>query len=113
MRFFGEGDGGEGRGERLFDFAEDEDELVASFWAEYSIDLTTIGYLPWRTFTALLSGLGPDSALGRKIALRLADPKDYAKKSQGRIRKAKARVALPEPDEPAADEAFEREWGTL
>lgn len=52
--------------ERSVDFVWDGDYIVASFMQAYGIDLTTIEYMHWHVFKALLHGL-PDSTIMAQI----------------------------------------------
>lgn len=56
----------ESSNERVLDYILDGDYIVASFQATYGIDLTSIEYMHWHRFKALLIGL-PDSSKLVKI----------------------------------------------
>lgn len=85
--------GGEG-GDGIFDFAEDGERILASFYAVYGIDLTS-ARLHWWTFLALLRQLPPDSPFMRAVRLRTTDPAGIENDALRReIRRAKRAVRL-------------------
>lgn len=63
--------GSSGSNERAYDLVLDGDYIVASFWQAYGIDLTSIDYLHWHTFKALLIGLPDDTKLAQIMGYRL------------------------------------------
>lgn len=69
----------------LIDYEFDADAIYASFMSAYHIDLLNPAFdLHWYAFTALLSGLPSDTALGERLSLRKLDTsklKGKAKKS--------------------------------
>lgn len=58
---------------------DDYDLIVASFRKEYGIGPREFKQMKWDEFRALLSGLGPDTALGRIVAIRSEDDPDTLK----------------------------------
>ncbi|WP_050698976.1 Gp15 family bacteriophage protein [Anaeromassilibacillus senegalensis] len=96
------------RQERAYDFEQDADVLLSSFWQAYGIDLATI-QLHWWTFRRLMFGLPEDSGFMRRVHYRTADlselPKSQ-KKHYERMRKlyelrrgsAEDRLTLAERD---------------
>ena len=48
---------GSGSDEIILDYKIDSDFIVAGFWEHYRIDLTSIEYLHWHVFLALMRGL--------------------------------------------------------
>ena len=76
-----------------YDLNEDFDLIVSSFQSQYGIRLSKelpVG-MKWSEFRDLLVGLGPDTALGRIVAIRAEDDKEVLKhftKDQRRIRNA-------------------------
>lgn len=48
---------GSGSDEIILDYKIDSDFIVAGFWEHYQIDLTSIEYLHWHVFLALMRGL--------------------------------------------------------
>lgn len=89
--------------ERVMDFEQDADAIYASFMKEYGIDLFDIPFLHWSKFLALLSGIGENTALGARIALRSMDTKNMSPKDRAKIERAKRRVALNEAPMPAEE----------
>lgn len=70
---------------------DDYDLIAASFSAQYGIRLYTKEFkdMKWQEFVALLSGIGPDTPLGRIVQIRSEDDKDVLKgfsKEEKRIR---------------------------
>lgn len=60
-----------------YDLIDDFDLIIASFQAQYGIRLSReLSGMKWDEFAALLSGLGPDTPLGRIVSIRSED-KDY------------------------------------
>lgn len=78
----------------VMDFEQDADVIYASFLQEYGIDLIDVPYLHWNKFKALLSGLGGDTALGKRIALREMDTSKLPPKEKAKAERAKRRVQL-------------------
>lgn len=76
--------------------------IVSSFAEQYGIRIysDTFKKMKWDEFGALLSGIGPDTALGRIVSIRSEDDKDVLKeftpemkriRSEWRNRMAKAK----------------------
>ena len=69
---------------------EDFDLIIASFQSQYGIRLSReLKGMKWSEFKAMLVGIGPDTPLGRIVAIRSEDDKDMLKhftKDQHRIR---------------------------
>lgn len=55
---------------RAVDLVLDGSYIVASFQQAYGIDLTSIDYMHWHRFKALLNGLPEDTILSRAIGYR-------------------------------------------
>lgn len=55
---------------RAIDLVLDGSYIVASFQQAYGIDLTSIDYMHWHMFQALLHGLPEDTILSRAISYR-------------------------------------------
>lgn len=55
---------------KLLDYILDGDYIVASFQAVYGIDLTTIEYMHWHRFKALIAGLPENSKLAKIMSYR-------------------------------------------
>lgn len=85
-------------GEKIFDFAADSELILASFLAEYGIDLTT-EHMHWFKFMALLKSLSPDSPLMRTVRLRQTDASDIEDdRLRRQIRRAKNAVRIKEKE---------------
>lgn len=73
-----------------YDLIEDFDLIISSFQAQYGIRLSRdLRGMKWTEFSALLSGLGPETPLGRIVTIRSEDDPDILKhftKDQMQIR---------------------------
>ena len=73
-----------------YDLIDDFDLVVASFQSQYGIRLSReLNNMKWSEFSALLVGIGPDTPLGRIVAIRAEDDAEVLKnftKEQNRIR---------------------------
>ena len=70
---------------------DDFDLIISSFQSQYGLRLSheLPAGMKWDEFASLLSGLGPDTALGRIVAIRTEEDKDILKNftpEQHRIR---------------------------
>lgn len=83
--------------------------ILSSFQSQYGIRLTKeINEMKWDEFKDLISGLGPDTPLGRVVQIRSEDDPDILKhftKEQSRIRN--------EWREHAAKNVSEKELGAV
>lgn len=61
-----------------YDLIEDFDLVVSSFQSQYGIRLSRElpAGMKWEEFRDLLVGIGPDTALGRVVAIRAEDRKE-------------------------------------
>lgn len=77
-------------GDPYYDLFEDFDLIVSSFQTQYGLRLSRdIHGMKWDEFAALISGLGPETPLGRIVAIRAENDKEYLKHfspAQKRIR---------------------------
>lgn len=81
-------------GDPVFDFAEDGERILASFWQAYGIDLTK-ARMHWWIFLALLRNLPPETPFMRAVRLRTTDPGAIENDSLRReVRRAKRSVRL-------------------
>lgn len=75
-----------------YDLIEDFDLIISSFQTQYGIRLSReLRSMKWDEFRDLLSGLGPDTPLGRVVSIRAEEDEDILKhftKEQHRIRNA-------------------------
>ena len=100
LQFLGTDDGeAEAADEPVLDVEQDAAEIYASFLQQYGIDLMA-AELPYKRFAALLGELGPDTPIGRKIALRMLDLADVDPKHRGEAAKRKRRVQLRRKENP-------------
>lgn len=79
-----------GSSDPYYDLIEDFDLIIASFQTQYGIRLSReLRGMKWDEFKALLSGIAPDTPLGRIVAVRAEDDKEVLKhfsREQRRIR---------------------------
>ena len=61
---------GSSSSERIVDMVWDGDYIVASFMQAYGIDLTTVDYMHWHVFKALLYNLPDDTVMSRIMGYR-------------------------------------------
>lgn len=78
----------------VMDFEQDSDAIFSSFMQAYGIDLIDVPFLHWYKFKALFAGLGSDTAIGRRIALREMDTSKLPAKERAKAEKAKRSVQL-------------------
>lgn len=74
-----------------YDLLDDFDLVISSFQSQYGLRLSheLPAGMKWDEFASLLSGLGPDTALGRIVAIRTEEDKEILKNftpEQHRIR---------------------------
>ena len=74
-----------------YDLFEDWDLIVSSFLTQYGLRLQTAEFetVSWDEFKSLLSGLAPDTPLGRVVAVRAENDREVLKrftKEQHKIR---------------------------
>ena len=80
--------------EKVFDFEEDGERILASFRQAYGIDLTT-ETLHWHTFMTLLRHLPPETEFMRTVRLRMTDAAEIEDdRIRREVRRAKRRVSL-------------------
>lgn len=83
--------------DRAVDFVWDGDYIVASFMQAYGIDLTTIEYMHWHVFKALLYGLPDNTIMAQIMAYRTYSQSN--KKYDEAMRDQKRKWTLPTIDE--------------
>lgn len=83
--------------DRAVDMVWDGDYIVASFMQAYGIDLTTIDYMHWHVFKALLYGLPDTTVMAQIMAYRTYTPSK--KKHEDIMRDQKRKWRLPTPEE--------------
>lgn len=64
-----------------YDLFDDWDLIVASFLSQYGLRIRTKEFetVSWDEFRSLLSGLSPDTPIGRVVAIRSETDKDVLK----------------------------------
>lgn len=67
--------------ESYYDLFDDWDLIVSSMLEQYGIRIYSAEFkaMKWLEFSALLSGIGPDTALGRIVAIRAETDKEVIK----------------------------------
>lgn len=67
--------------ESYYDLFEDWDLIVSSVLEQYGIRIYSREFkeMKWLEFSALISGIGPDTALGRIVAIRAETDKEVIK----------------------------------
>ena len=60
---------------------------MASFTTQYGLRIADIKEMKWSEFRSLLVGIGPDTILGRIVAIRAEDDKDMLKNFTAEQRK--------------------------
>jgi hypothetical protein len=92
---------------RACSFYYDSANIFASFWQQYSIDLTR-EKLHWWTFSNLLTALNEDTPQGRIIMYRTIDTAGMPKEQKQQYEKMKRQYELPEIVSKAEQERDER-----
>lgn len=83
--------------DKAVDMVWDGDYIVASFMQAYGIDLTTIDYMHWHVFKALLYGLPEWTIMAQIMAYRTYNPSN--KKQDEIMRDQKRKWRLPTIEE--------------
>lgn len=86
---------GEPSDARALDLVSDGDYVVAAFQQAYGIDLTSVEYMHWHRFKALLNGLPEDTMLARIITYRTWKKRPENEKHDDVMAKQKRRWQLP------------------
>ena len=75
--------------EPYYDLFEDWDLIVSSFLSQYGLRLSTKDFktVDWAEFSALLSGLSADTALGKVVAIRSETDQETIKRFSSYQRK--------------------------
>lgn len=82
---------------RAVDFDQDANLIYAAFYAAYGISLTTVDFLHWWEFMALLEGLPEQTLLRQVMYWRTADLSELPKEERRHVLKMRKRFALKEP----------------
>lgn len=88
---------------KAFDFEQDANLIYAAFYAIYGISLTTVNFLHWWEFMALLEGLPETTLLQRVIYWRTVDVNGLPKHEKKHVLKMRKLFALKEQEKPALD----------
>lgn len=88
---------------KAFDFEQDANLIYAAFYAIYGISLTTVDFLHWWEFMALLEGLPETTLLQRVIYWRTVDVNGLPKHEKKHVLKMRKLFALKEQEKPALD----------
>lgn len=88
-----EGQTGDKKGGRHYDFEIDKDVLLASFLTAYGIDLTAAS-LHWWAFRRLMLNLPPDTPFMERVKYRCADLKKLSKEERKHYKKMQALYAI-------------------
>lgn len=88
-------------GVRALDYILDGDYIVAAFQQAYNIDLTSIEYLHWHRFNALMNGLPDETKLSKIMGYRLWKPTN--KDTEAQMRELRSTWALPDPEQEQGD----------
>ena len=102
-----------------YDIEEDWTLIESSFFKQYGIRLRVVDDMPYSEFCSYLSGLMPDTPLGRIVQIRAEDDKEILKNftdEQKRIRsewRNKVTQNMPEQDAEQAVKAFEEMFRKL
>lgn len=102
-----------------YDIEEDWTLIESSFFKQYGIRLRVVDDMPYSEFCSYLSGLMPDTPLGRIVQIRAEDDKEILKNftdEQKRIRsewRNKVAQNMPEQDAEQAVKAFEEMFRKL
>lgn len=70
-----------GRSDPYYDLLEDFDLITSSLLSQYGIRVYSLDFkeMTWDEFCSLVSGLGPDTPLGRIVAIRAEDDQENIK----------------------------------
>lgn len=88
---------------KAFDFEQDANLIYAAFYATYGISLTTVDFLHWWEFMALLEGLPETTLLQRVIYWRTVDVNGLPKHEKKHVLKMRKTFALKGQEKPALD----------
>ncbi|MCL2670526.1 MAG: bacteriophage Gp15 family protein [Clostridiales bacterium] len=79
---------------KSFDFDQDAEKIFAAFYATYGISLSTIDYLHWWEFMALLEGLPEKTLIKRVMYWRTADLSKLHKEERKHVQAMRRLFAL-------------------
>lgn len=86
--------------EPYYDLMEDFDLIVSSFLSQYGYRIYSNDFksMRWDEFKALLSGLSPDTPLGRIVSIRAEDDPDALKNFTPEQRRIRSEWRLHQAD---------------
>jgi len=90
----GKDKGGKKAAKKAFDFEQDANLIYAAFYATYGISLTTVDFLHWWEFMALLEGLPETTLMQRVIYWRTVDVAGLPKHEKSHVLKMRKLFAL-------------------
>lgn len=88
---------------KAFDFEQDANLIYAAFYATYGISLTTVDFLHWWEFMALLEGLPETTLMQRVIYWRTVDVNGLPKHEKKHVLKMRKLFALKAQEKPPLD----------
>jgi len=111
--FFSRGKAQEGKGQgkaekKAFDFDQDAELIFAAFYSAYHISLTTVDFLHWWEFMALLEGLPEDTLIKRVMYWRTAELTGMSKEEKKHVLKMRKMFALTRTGLPMSVEDLEQ-----
>lgn len=81
----------------MYDFSFDARYIIAAFWHDYRIDLTT-AHMHWWKFLILLDGLSSDTEFKQRIMYRSTDASRIKDTNErNRILRIQRKIAVPAP----------------
>lgn len=84
-------------GKPLYDFCFDARYIIAGFWHDYRIDLTTTD-MHWWKFRILLDGLSAETEFKQRVMYRNTDTSQIKDtKERSRILRIQRKIAIPQP----------------
>lgn len=89
----GSGSGG-GHPKKAYCFEQDADLIFAAFYAQYSLDLSSMEGLHWWKFRALFTGLSAETEIKKIMGYRTADLKGLGKTQKKHYEKMRKVYAL-------------------
>lgn len=86
---------------KAFDFEQDSNLIYAAFYAVYGINLSSVNFLHWWEFMALLEGLPETTLFQRIIYWRTVDVNGLPKHEKKHVLKMRKIFSLKEQEKPA------------
>ncbi|MFV0412764.1 MAG: bacteriophage Gp15 family protein [Oscillospiraceae bacterium] len=92
----GKGQGTRKTAPRAYSFEEDSSHIYSAFYSAYGISLTTVKFLHWWEFMALLEGLPDTTKMSQIMYYRTVDTTGMKGEQKKHAEAMKKRFALPE-----------------